>query len=284
MVICIASTKKPLGVAEQRQFELKFDPQGFIVTHEHVLFEDVCEDVRRYRYVALCVGGAGVGKTHSGRRYSSWDLVEPLSSRYTHILDPPPEIASRRAAYFSAPPASTQKMIRASTQKMIRSQVESSRNLLSWLVDVSLSDDDTDASQVLRDVEDRTELLIVDEAQFLKNDALEQLRYEYDRNNFGLILMGMPGLNKILARYKQFHSRIGQVYKFKPLGPDSVIHVLSRPELLGTSLGAQAFPEEVLPAIMNATQGNFRKLKMLVQRVERILEINHMEVATSHLV
>lgn len=217
MVVRIMSdkTKEALEVAEQRRFELKFESTGFIVTHEHVLFEDVCEDVRRYRYVALCVGGAGVGKTHSGKRYSSWDLVEPLASRYAH----------------------------------------------------------------------RTELLIVDEAQFLqKNDALEQLRYEYDRNNFGLILMGMPGLDKILARYKQFHSRIGQVYKFKPLEPDAVKQVLSRPDLLGTGLGGQAFPEEVLPAVMNATQGNFRKLKMLVQRVERILEINRMDVATSHLV
>jgi hypothetical protein len=89
---------------------------------------------------------------------------------------------------------------------------------------------------------------------------------------------------KILARYKQFHSRVGDVYKFTPLGDDSVRQVLARPDLLGTDLTAETFPEAVVPAVITATQGNFRKIKMLVRRVERILALNQMEVATPHVV
>ncbi|MFF6946943.1 AAA family ATPase [Streptomyces lavendulae] len=102
------------------------------------------------------------------------------------------------------------------------------------------------------------ELLIVDEAERLKTAALEQLRYHHDRTGTGLILIGMPGIEKRLARYPQLYSRVGFVHHYKPLSTDEQAFVLARQwprlGLGGTDDFAAA---EAVAAITRITNGNF---------------------------
>jgi DNA transposition AAA+ family ATPase len=79
---------------------------------------------------------------------------------------------------------------------------------------------------------------------------LEQVRDEFDRSGAGVVLIGMPGIEKRLARYPQLYSRIGFVHEFRPLTKAQILKVLQtswRPE--GVHLPIESFDGESLKAI-----------------------------------
>ena len=132
---------------------------------------------------------------------------------------------------------------------------------------------------------DPTTLILIDEADRLRMASLEQVRAIFDAGEIGLILIGMPGLEKRLARYPQFYSRIGFVHEFRPLGrPRSVNCWSSGWTPPGVNLPQQPWAEEAVAAIIRITGGNFRLLNRLLTQMERILEINALQQVTKAVV
>lgn len=72
------------------------------------------------------------------------------------------------------------------------------------------------------------ELLIVDEAERLSTTGLEYVRDLFIRHGVGLILIGMPGIEKRMARYPQLFSRVGFAHQYRPLHDRELSFVLTR--------------------------------------------------------
>jgi DNA transposition AAA+ family ATPase len=136
----------------------------------------------------------------------------------------------------------------------------------------------------LVEVSDPTALIVIDEADRLKESGLEQLRDMFDSDNTGLVLIGMPGIEKRLARYPQLYSRVGFVHEFRPLNTKEMRRLLEERDLPHALDRHALKDEEVVSAILRVTGGNFRLLNRLLTQISRILEINRLKKVTREVV
>ncbi len=252
----------------------------FIATKEHRRFTEFAEAVRTHRYIGLCYGAAGVGKTLSARRYAHWDLAGPLIETWKRRA---PSCAQVHAA-----------LARSRTVFHTPTVLESVRNLRTMLDEhiarVEICIDEYLHRDVkgcrLVEYQHLVELLIFDETERLSTSALELIRDTFDRTGVGVIFIGMPGMDKRLARYPQLYSRVGFAHHYRPLQGDELTFVLTRHwRKLGLNLDDADFTDaQAIASIARITGGNFRLLHRLFVQIERILKINGLSVITDDVV
>jgi len=255
------------------------DTPAFVETKEYRRFAEFCAACRKYRYIGLCHGPPGVGKTLSAWHYAQWEQVGPLLQDPRAVADPPvrPDLAKCRSIVYTPQMTTTPKRLDADLQEL--------RVSLHYLVETAHHG--SEAEPRLRSFDDRwTQLLIVDEADRLKFPTLEQLRDVYDRGHFGLVLIGMPGIERRLSRYPQFYSRVGFVHQFRPLSPDELHFLLEhRWHELGVSIDLSTFDDvEAMSAVIRITGGNFRLVQRLFTQIARIVAINQLQRITAEVV
>jgi DNA transposition AAA+ family ATPase len=302
------------------------DPSDFVVTTEHWRFAEFCDACRRYRYIGLCYGAPGVGKTLSARHYANWENIEaslPVrqasASALTALLE--------SCTVFYTPgvvntPAHVERdlrrlrsdlrTIRVEDQERVQrahldevqqhereAEADRQRRLFTewdWFADpppeglkkpasrwTQLS---IDYHHELLKITDPTTLVIIDEADRLKMNALEQVRALFDHGGIGVVFIGMPGIEKRLSRYPQLYSRVGFVHAFRPLSAAQVrelLHQKWRPS--GITLPEEGVTDkEALAAIIRVTGGNFRLLHRLLTQIARLIEINALQTVTRAVV
>jgi DNA transposition AAA+ family ATPase len=260
---------------------------GFVVTKEYRRFVEFCDSRRRERYIGLCFGPPGVGKTISARHYARFEVIEEQLRDYHIGIGRSPEAVEARTVVYTPTVANTPRSVDKELKWL------SSR--LNYLIADTLEGLTEEEQEDLYEKgewqppkysEEYVELVIVDEADRLRMASLEQLRDHYDRRRLGLVLIGMPGIEKRLARYPQLYSRVGFVHQYRALGVDELRFILaSHWEKLGLRLSPDDFTDtEAMSTVARITGGNFRLVHRLLAQVERILDINKLTVVTKEVV
>ena len=257
--------------------------RDFIVTKEHRRFIEFANAVRKERTIGICHGDAGVGKTQSGRRYAHWDTLEPFITEWGPRSETDTEhyaTANRSRTLFYTPP------VLPKPAQLVH-EIDHLQTRLGICIDEHLrATGKVTGTHGRYNMGKRVELLIIDEADRLKTTGLEQVRDYYDRHTLGVILIGMPGIDKRLARYPQLYSRVGFAHEYRPLTPEELTAVLNRRwHTDGLAGEDDEFTQAVaIATIARITGGNFRLVDRLLTQIQRILTINQLATVTPEVV
>ena len=254
------------------------DPPDFLITKEHRRFVEFAEACKREGYIGLCHGVPGVGKTMSARRFCNWDetsrwIQRPSWPAPDEPAEPPADLGVTNVVFWT--PSVTV------SPRHLDQQIMDLCHRYHLAADEKLQPEPSE-DRWFTPLRWYVELVIVDEADRLRTNALEMLRDIFDRHGVGLILIGMPGLEKKLARYPQLYSRIGFAHRYNALSPDELRFVLQHHwERLGLALSADDFTDaEAVAAVARITGGNFRLIHRLFAQIRRLLEINQLTTVT----
>lgn len=210
------------------------------------------------------------------RRYARWNIAEPLLRSWSTREPSDAKIyaaLSRSRTVFYTPTV-------GGTLRELRDELD----LLKERTTICI--EHRNAGCRIANYVELSELLVIDEAERLFPSALEYIRDMHDRIDIGMILIGMPGIEKSLSRYPQLYSRVGFAHHYRPLKDAELSFVLTqRWRQLGLTLDVSDFTDtQAIASIVRATGGNFRLLHRLFVQIERVLKINELRVITDDVV
>ena len=299
------------------------DALDFVITKEHQRFAEFCDACQRYRYIGVCYGPPGVGKTLSARHYANWQQIEACSPYsfasdmqlaalvrsqtiyYTpKVVNSPRQIEHDiqlwrnrlRAIPLEVIRREKEEALEVARQQDIASEQEFFLQTIETLYAPPSERPAKPESQVFQvaktyaqkyeETPEPTTLLMIDEADRLKTAGLEQVRDLFDQGGIGVVLIGIPGLEKRLSRYPQLYSRVGFVHAFRPLSAEGVRDVFRHKWLpSGIVLPDEGLHDEaVMATIIRITGGNFRLLHRLLTQIARLVEINALSRVTKEVV
>lgn len=121
----------------------------------------------------------------------------------------------------------------------------------------------------------RHTVLLIDEAQHLQFDVLEQIRLLTNletntRKLLQIILVGQPELRDLLNRpeLRQLSQRITARYQLKPLSPEETdAYIRHRLQVAGLPANQTLFPTYVVKAVFRASRGIPRIINVLCDRM-----------------
>jgi DNA transposition AAA+ family ATPase len=285
-------------------------PVPFIETLQYRRFAAFCEACRRNRCVGLCLGQSGVGKTFSARHYANWDKVSSymrfMASRGVKLR----EVIGSTVVFYT-PPITCRpgqegggihklrhnlrsflsealyrqkdarfKNIMLSEERGRERLMAMKHTTYSMFQELSdrtckrLRDLHAEYYRLQNETEDPTELVIIDEAEWLNLATQGDTILSYVCRDVGVVLLGRPELESTVMRSLQLSSHIGLVHTQLPLSEPELRDMLKAGTrsigLPGVTRGG--LDETAIAAIARITGGNFRQLRRLQQQIHDLLE------------
>src|ERR1700712_3472756 len=239
----------------------------FLPTRQHRRFVEFADAVRRHRYIGACYGAPGIGKTLSARTYAAADDYDRWATdRFMRSAVLPPALLASR----------TQTLTPGFTTTLREFELQLLNRCLSLNADIARTLCPDVNLELSREPVLGLELLIIDEADRLKTAALEMVRDYFDTGDVGIVLIGMPGFERRLARYPQLYSRVGFAHQYRPLDSTDIPQVLAQYwQELGLTYDPHRHADaESVVAIVRITGGNFRLVERLMSQAPRIMATN----------
>ena len=157
----------------------------FIETKEYKRFAEFCDACIKYKYIGICYGLPGVGKTLSSRYYLNWDSIQKqiaYKNAKESGANADEKILDARTIFYTAPAVRATKM--TDEIHSIGTRMGMVRTMYKVL---NRGEEEEYSTSSFEEID----LIIVDEIDRLKVQNLEQLRDIYDRNDIAMILIGI---------------------------------------------------------------------------------------------
>lgn len=259
---------------------------NFISTKEYKKFEEFCNSCKDYKYIGLCYGSPGIGKTLSADQYSGWKNLKSYYDTNLFSMCENPELVIIPDGLVECDTI-METASATNTPTRIEKLILSNAYTLKFMKDFAVTKKiDSHRFHTEDERLAETKLVIIDEVDHLKYTSLEQLRTLYDRFGFGMVLIGMPGIERRFSRYPQLYSRVGFLHEFKALSKDEMTFIIEHHlNQLGTKISTDTFSDyETLNTIVRIAKGNLRVLTRLFQQLERLMKINNVTFINTDLV
>ncbi|MDD4957016.1 MAG: AAA family ATPase [Candidatus Omnitrophica bacterium] len=259
-----------LGMTKE-PFSTSPDPQFFYASHEHkaALIKAMIE-VRLKRGLSVIMGDVGTGKTTLCRKLLQM-FKERNNIEFSMILDPD---FSDETIFLD----SLMKAFGINTDHRIFSSAERKEMLQDFLFQKTVE-------------EDKTIVLLIDEAQKLSLPSLEILRVllNYETNDFKLlqlVLVGQLELQEQLRQLRNVVDRISFKYILNPIVELSEMKELInfRLKTAGYAGNTPLFTDEAFREIYEHTQGYPRRIGMLCHNALRELIMHDKTVVTGDVI
>jgi len=261
---------KVLGF-EKEPFSTSPDPEFFYLSKEHeIALTNVLIDLRLKRGLSVILGDVGTGKTTLSRK-----LIQELKSRddfiFHIVLDPS----------FESEELFLVSLLRNFELSITTSAATTILDLRETLERFLFQKGVT---------ENKTVVLIVDEAQKLSDTSLELLRVflNYETNEFKLlqlILLGQLELYSRIMNIPNFFDRISFKYTLNPLDFNETREMIEyRIRQAGYKASIHLFLDDALKEIYEYTRGYPRQITMLCHKALKNLVLRNKFVVDGEIV